>query len=152
MLDRLRRIRSDERARFVVIGGLNTVVAYGLFAAFELASGGHYLLSLALSYLLATILAFVLHRRFTFGVSGRAGVVADFLRFESVYVVMLALNAVLLPLLVEVAGWGSLPAQAAIVVVTTVVSYLGHKFFSFRRPGTSAQGTTAPETPEPPTS
>ncbi|MCY7326430.1 MAG: GtrA family protein [Microbacteriaceae bacterium] len=130
----LRRLLADERARFVVIGGINTIVAYGLFAAFEAAFGGRYLLSLLLSYLVATMLAFVLHRRVTFAVSGRASLVADFLRFESVYVVMLAANAVLLPVLVELAGWSSLAAQAAIIVVTTIVSYLGHKFFSFRRP------------------
>lgn len=136
----LRRLLSDERARFLVIGGINTVVAYGLFAAFEAAFGGRYLLSLLLSYLVATMLAFVLHRRFTFALSGRASIVADFLRFESVYVVMLAANAVLLPLLVELAGWSSLAAQAAIIIVTTIMSYLGHKFFSFRRPRPRARG------------
>lgn len=130
----LRRLLADERARFVVVGGLNTVLAYGLFVLFEVTLGGRYLLSLGLSYLLATLVAFALHRRVTFAVSGRAGIVADFLRFESVYVVMLAANAVLLPLLVEGAGLSSLPSQAAIVVLTTVMSYLGHKFFSFRRP------------------
>ena len=130
----IRRLLADERTRFLIIGGINTVVAYGLFVAFEAAFGGRYLLSLLLSYLVATMLAFVLHRRFTFAVTGRASLVADFLRFESVYVVMLSANAVLLPVLVELAGWSSLAAQAAIITVTTVMSYLGHKFFSFRRP------------------
>lgn len=130
----LRRLLADERTRFIIIGGINTVVAYGLFVAFEAAFGGRYLLSLLLSYLVATMLAFVLHRRFTFAVTGRASLVADFLRFESVYVVMLSANAVLLPVLVELAGWSSLAAQAAIIIITTVMSYLGHKFFSFRRP------------------
>lgn len=130
----LRRLLADERTRFIIIGGINTVVAYGLFVAFEAAFGGRYLLSLLLSYLVATILAFMLHRRFTFAVTGRASLVADFLRFESVYVVMLSANAVLLPVLVELAGWSSLAAQAAIIIVTTIISYLGHKFFSFRRP------------------
>ena len=134
MLALLRRLLADERARFLVIGGINTFVAFGLFAAFEAAFGGRYLLSLLLSYIVATMLAFVLHRRFTFAVSGRASLLADFVRFESVYVVMLAVNAVLLPVLVELVGWPSLAAQAAIIVVTTIMSYLGHKFFSFRRP------------------
>ena len=134
MLALIRRLLADERARFLVIGGINTVVAYGLFAAFVTAFGGRYLLSLLLSYLFATVLAFVLHRRFTFAVSGRASLTTDFLRFESVYVVMLAANAVLLPVLVELAGWPPLAAQAVIIVVTTIMSYLGHKYFSFRRP------------------
>lgn len=127
------RLLRDERVRFVVIGGVNTVLAYALFVLFEFTLGGRYFLSLFLAYLIATLIAFVLHRRFTFGVIGRESILLDFLRFESVYVVMFLLNAALLPLFIEVAGWYSFGAQAVIVVITTVVSYLGHKFFSFRR-------------------
>jgi len=134
MLPLARRLLRDERARFVLIGGLNTAIAYGLFLLFELLLDGRYLLSLGLSYLIATIIAFALHRRLTFGVTGRDGVVIDFLRFESVYVVMLAVNALLLLLLIDLAGWPSYLAQALSLVATTVISYLGHKFFSFRRP------------------
>ena len=136
MLAVIRRLLGDERVRFVIIGGVNTVVAYLLFVLFELTLGGRYFLSLFLAYLLATMLAFVLHRRFTFGVTGRQSLVVDFLRFESVFVVMFLLNAALLPLFIEVFGSPSLVAQAVIVVFTTVVSYLGHKFFSFRRRST----------------
>ena len=124
---------ADERVRFILVGGVNTGVAYLLFLAFEAAFGGRYLLSLVLSYVFATLLAFALHRRFTFGVSGRDRLVADFLRFESVYVVMFAVNAALLLLFIELAGWPSWLAQAVIVVITTVGSYLAHKFFTFTR-------------------
>lgn len=117
----------------MLVGGVNTVVAYVLFVAIEWMTGGSYLLSLAVAYLLATLLAFVLHRRFTFGVSGRDSLLVDFVRFESVYVVMFAVNSALLFLSVTLAGWPSWIAQAAIVVVTTLLSYVGHKFFSFRR-------------------
>lgn len=124
---------ADERVRFILVGGVNTGVAYLLFLAFEAAFGGRYLLSLVLSYVFATLLAFALHRRFTFGVSGRERLVADFLRFESVYVVMFGVNAALLLLFIELAGWPSWLAQAVIVVITTVGSYLAHKFFTFTR-------------------
>lgn len=129
----LRRMLDDERVRFVIVGGVNTVVAYVLFVVFEWVTGGAYLLSLAVAYLLATLLAFVLHRRYTFGVSGRESVVVDFLRFEGVYVVMFTVNAALLFVFVTLAAWPSWIAQAVIVVITTVLSYVGHKFFSFRR-------------------
>ena len=127
------RMLGDERVRFILVGGVNTVVAYLLFLGFEVALGGRYLLSLILSYVVATLLAFVLHRRFTFGVSGREGLLTDFVRFESVYVVMFAVNAALLPLFIEVVGWPSWLAQAVIVLITTVGSYLAHKFFTFTR-------------------
>ena len=124
---------ADERVRFILVGSVNTGVAYLLFLAFEAAFGGRYLLSLVLSYVFATLLAFALHRRFTFGVSGRERLVADFLRFESVYVVMFGVNAALLLLFIELADWPSWLAQAVIVVITTVGSYLAHKFFTFTR-------------------
>lgn len=129
----IKALLRDERARFVAVGAFNTVFAYGLFLLFEWLLDGRYLASLAASYLVATLVAFVLHRRLTFGVSGRERMLADFLRFESVYVVMLVVNALLLALLVGVLGWPSWIAQALSLVVTTVMSYLGHKFFSFRR-------------------
>ena len=130
---------ADERMRFLLVGGFNTALAYALFLGVELLSGGRYLLSLGVSYLIATLVAFVLHRRLTFGVVGRDRIVADFLRFESVYVVMLAVNAGMLALLVTVAGWPSWSAQALSIVVTTILSYVGHRFFSFRRPPVSSR-------------
>lgn len=131
----LRRMLDDERVRFLLVGGTNTVVGYGLFALLELTIGQRvgYLVSLYLSYAIAVAVAFVLHRRFTFRVTGSGNVLLDFVRFASVYVVTLAINTVALPLLVELGGLVPLVAQAIVVVVTTAVSYFGHKFFSFRR-------------------
>lgn len=131
----LRALVADERFRFLVVGGINTVVGYGLFALFELTIGRvvGYLGSLYLSYAIAIVLAFLLHRRYTFRVAGSGRVLVDFLRFCSVYVVSLAVNTLALPLLVEVGGLVPLVAQALIVVVTTLISFFGHKFFSFRR-------------------
>ena len=121
--------------RFLIFGGINTVIGYGLFALFELFLGKYigYLGSLYVSYALATILAFYLHRRFTFRASTSGKVVVDFLRFQSVYLVSLLVNTAALPLLVEWFGLKPLVAQAVIVVITTAISYVGHKWFSFRR-------------------
>jgi len=133
----IRRLLADERVRFVLVGGTNTVVGFGLFVVFELTIGRSlgYLVSLYLSYLIAVALAFVLHRRFTFRVSGTGKVLIDFVRFAGVYVVTLVINTAALPLLVELVGFVPVVAQAIVVVVTTVVSYFGHRFFSFRRTG-----------------
>ena len=131
----LARLLEDERVRFLIFGGINTVIGYGLFALFELFLGKYigYLGSLYVSYALATILAFYLHRRFTFRASTSGKVVVDFLRFQSVYLVSLLVNTAALPLLVEWFGLKPLVAQAVIVVITTAISYVGHKWFSFRR-------------------
>jgi putative flippase GtrA len=131
-----RRLFAQERIRFLLVGGINTVFGYAVFALLYLTAGHTigYLGSLYLSYVVGVSLAFVLHRRVTFRAHETGGnPVLDFLRFSSIYVVALAVNTVGLPLLVEFGHLPALAAQAIMVVVTTTISYLGHKYFSFRR-------------------
>lgn len=132
---RVKRPDVAESVRFVLVGGINTLVGYGLFTLLQLTIGPTigYLGSLYLSYVMSTGLAFVLHRRFTFRVSGTGNVVVDFVRFVGVYGVSLLVNTIALPLLVEAVGMNPLVAQAIIVLVMTISTYLGHKLFSFRR-------------------
>ena len=131
----IQRLLADERVRFLIVGGVNTVIGYGLFALLQLTVGDviGYLGSLYISTAIAVLIAFVLHRRFTFRVSGSGSVLRDFLRFASVYAVSLAINTAILPVLVELAHLDPLVAQAITIVVTTLISYFGHKLFSFRR-------------------
>lgn len=135
----IRRLINDERVRFLIVGGFNTFFGYALFIGFELTLGhliGGWigdLVSLYAAYAVATVVAFVLHRHFTYRVTGTGNVVVDYLRFVSVYLVAIAINTVALPLLTEFAGIPAILAQGLIVVVTTLVSYFGHKWFSFRR-------------------
>jgi putative flippase GtrA len=132
---RLISLVNDERVRFVVVGGFNTVFGYLLFVLFEITTGPYlgYFFSLYASFAIASIVAFLLHRRHTFKVHGTGNIFVDFVRFISVYIVALTLNSIALPLLVEGAGMSPLVAQGIIVIITTVTSYFGHKYFSFRR-------------------
>lgn len=124
---------SDQRARFILVGVLNTGFGYGVFALLVLTAGGwlHYLLILLVAHVVGVLEAFVLHRRLTFRVHGR--VLGDLVRFWSVYLVALAANMVLLPLLVEVGGVPVLLAQAVVLLLTALGSYVAHRSFSFRR-------------------
>jgi putative flippase GtrA len=132
---RLRRLLEDQRIRFLIVGGVNTVIGYGLFALFDWCFGHAigYLGSLYGSYVVATVIGFILHRRFTFRATKSGRVVVDFLRFQSVYIVTLIINTVALPLLVQLVGLNPLVAQACYIVVATAISYTGHRWFSFRR-------------------
>ena len=129
------RLLRDQRVRFLAVGATNTLVGYLVFSAFTLWVFTDvylgYLLSLALSYVVGITLAFVLYRRFVFVVHGH--VLRDFARFVSVYLVAIAINAAALPLLVEVLLVPPLLAQLIILLVTTLLSFFGHKKFSFRR-------------------
>ena len=133
------RLLADERVRFLIVGGFNTFFGYALFIIFELTLGelvGGWigdLVSLYASYAIATVVAFALHRHFTYRVTGTGNIVVDYLRFISVYIVTLLLNTIALPLLVEVAHLQAILAQGMFLVVSTLMSYFGHKLFSFRR-------------------
>ncbi|MBF4617296.1 GtrA family protein [Clavibacter sp. VKM Ac-2873] len=156
---RLRELLGDRRVRFLLVGAFNTGFAFLLFAAAEATAGraldraGHpvagSLVPLLVSYAAAIVAAFALYRRLVFRVHGH--VLRDFARFVSVYAVSITLNAALLPVLVAL-GVPRLGAQALLVLLITVVSYVGHGRFSFRRAspgegegGSHPEGAGAPE-------
>lgn len=129
----LLRVIRDQRVAFLVVGAINTVVGYLIFALFLVIVGRRwgYLAALACAHVFGVLFAFVLYRFVVFRVRGH--VLADLWRFETVYLTALAVNFLLLPLLVEIAHLPVLVAQAMIVFVTSVMSWVGHKHYSFRR-------------------
>jgi len=130
------RVVRDQRVAFLIVGGINTVVGFLCFAGFLLLLGKQrYLVALLCAHVVAVLIAFVLYRFAVFKVRGH--VLADLWRFETVYLSALAVNFVVLPLLVEIARLPVLLAQALIVLVTSLMSWLGHKHYSFRRPTSS---------------
>ena len=130
---RLRKPLQDQRLRFVAVGAFNTGFGYAAFVFFNLLVGMWigYLGSLLCAHAVSSTTAFILYRRFVFQVRGR--ILGDYLRFQSVYAASLGVNMILLPTLVEVLSWQVYVAQAVALTVTVVFSYVGHKFFSFRR-------------------
>jgi putative flippase GtrA len=90
-----------------------------------------YLAVLLCAHVVSVLIAFVLYRFFVFRVRGH--LLADLWRFETVYLSALALNFVMLPILVELAHLPVLVSQAMIMFVTSVMSWVGHKHYSFRR-------------------
>ena len=136
----LLRLLRDQRVAFLVVGVINTAVGFGIFVVCSL-SVGHLvdqrfgkvtgtLVTIAVSHVLGALFAFVMHRRFVFQVRGH--VLRDLARLESVFLVGLGITAVALPTLVEL-GMDRIPAQAIIVGCSTLLSYFGHRHFSFRR-------------------
>ena len=128
----LLRVVRDQRVAFLAVGAFNTGFGFLCFAALLLVLGQRlYLVALLCAYVISVLLAFVLYRHLVFRVSGH--VLADLGRFVTVYLSALAVNVVMLPLLVELARVPVLLAQAMIVLVTSLISWVGHKHYSFRR-------------------
>lgn len=128
----VRGLLAREGVRFAAVGVLNTVFGYGAFVVLELTLGEWlpYLVVLVLAYVVGVSEAFVLHRRLVFRDRGRW--LPAYLRFWSVYVVSLAINATLLPVLVEGGGLHVLVAQPLVLLLTALGSYVSHSTFTFR--------------------
>ncbi len=131
------RLIRNEKIAFILVGMTNTAVGFLFFAFFQVTVGNWlgdygYLVTLACAHIASVLCAFVLYRKFVFRVTGH--VWRDLGRFELVYLAALGVNYALLPILVEFAHLQPIVAQALIVFVTAMISFFGHKGFSFRRP------------------
>lgn len=139
------RLIKDQRVAFLLVGATNTGVGFLFFIFFDLTVGAWLdgavnetvgsLGTLFCAHILGVLFAFVMYRRFVFRVTGH--VWRDLARFESVYLVAIIINAVILPILVNL-GWNRILAQFSILVITTLISWFGHKGFSFRREAEAA--------------
>ncbi|MEO6411800.1 MAG: GtrA family protein [Pedococcus sp.] len=146
----LLRVIHDQRAAFLVVGAANTLIGLFWFVTFQYLVGRHvgYMVTLACAHVASVLCAFWLYRLVVFRVRGH--VLRDLLRFESVYLSALGVNAVLLPLLVEIAHLPVLVSQFLIVGVTSLMSWFGHKHFSFRRPAAADQPSDSSDSPHDP--
>jgi len=147
----LLRLVRNQRIAFLLVGGFNTAVGFSLFVFFDFTVGrwvdeninriAGSLVTLACAHVVAVLIAFVMYRRFVFRVRGHIG--RDLLRFQAVYLVSTGINAIVLPILVQL-GVDRILAQLMILVVTVLVSYFGHKYFSFRRSKTDSPAEYLP--------
>ncbi|WP_307861558.1 GtrA family protein [Cellulomonas wangleii] len=147
----LLRLVRDQRVAFLIVGGINTVLGTAWFIVFQSLLGASlgrftYLVSLLCAHVAAVLTAFVLYRRFVFRVRGNLWI--DLARFELVNLSALAVNAVSLPFVVEVLGIPPIPSQLLITLVTALISYFGHRDFSFRRPRGTVAGSPEPTDPQ----
>lgn len=127
--------------RFLAVGAFNTVSGYLIFALlyYLFSPLVHYLAILAVCTVINITIAFVLHKTIVFRTRGNY--LREYLRFYVVYAVPTVTGAALLTFAIEVLRMNVYAAQAVITLAMTVVSYFGHKHFSFR----SASGGGAPD-------
>jgi len=131
-MDTARSLWLDRRFRFLVIGGCNTASGYCVFAViyYLLSPRVHYLLVLALATVVNVTISYLTQKFFVFRTSGNC--LLEYLRFYLVYAVPIALGFVMFPMLVSGLGANPYLAQGLILLVTVVLSYLGHSRVSFR--------------------
>ncbi len=135
-----------EIIRFNIVGAANTFLTYLIYSALLLA-GLDYRLALACEYAVGIAFSFAANKGFTF--RNRQVVTASMVaRMVGSYLLLLALNMVLLELLVERARADRYLAQALALAVVVSLSFFAQKLLVFRRrphaPGSESSGDANP--------
>lgn len=138
-------MEQNVKVKFVIIGIWNTLFGYAVFFGFDtlfthLIPTRHmaYLTAMALSNVLSIINAYVFHKYVTFksDVKGM-GIIREFIRFTTTYVVAICLSLALMPVFVEILRFNPKVAAAVVMLICVVISYVGHSRFSFSSAGKS---------------
>ena len=124
---------SGQAARFLLVGGVATVVDIGLFNLLHYAFGVGPLTAKVLSTVVAGVVAFTGNREFSFGDQAGASVRRQVLAFTAVSLVALGLT--LLPLAIARYGLGLTGALALNAAANVVGLALGtaFRFYACRR-------------------
>jgi putative flippase GtrA len=128
----IRKVWHNEKIRYLVIGAYNTFFGYSTFAILWLLWGQtvHYIVLVIISHIISVINAFIGYRMLVFLKTG--GLLADFIRFNTVYLGTFIFNLAALPVLIDGVKIHPLVAQAVVMSVTIIASYILHRRFSFK--------------------
>jgi len=123
---------SNQRYRYVIGGGFNTVVNYVLGAAIyqALLPKLNFFIVAAIVTVVAISISFVTHKLFVFRSDGKWWV--EYLRSYIVYGSSAVINIGFMWLLLHWAHANVWLAQAIVTAFAIVVSYIGHFSFTFR--------------------
>jgi putative flippase GtrA len=117
--------------KFCAVGASGYVVNLSVFALCVGVLDVHYLVAATAAFVVAVTNNFLWNRHWTFRARrGHAGFQAA--RFFTVSVAAFLFAALVLELLVSVAGLPELPSQAIAVVMAMPLNFIGNKMWSFR--------------------
>ena len=123
---------ASQPVRFLLVGAGGYVANLAVFAALHSAGTPYIAASLA-SYFISNALMYLGNRYFTFGLD-HTGFWAAYLRYVVAGGVVAGLNAVILALLVEVAGLHPTLGLAVSLLLITPVAFVLNKRWTFKIP------------------
>ena len=123
----------SEKFRFLVVGAFNTIFGNLVFLALYHALGSeiHYLVISAIAHALSVIVAFAGQRTLVF--HSTKPWPSEFIRYNISLLFSFLIGLLSLYVLVEFGGLKPTVGQALTVVFSIMVSYLAHRYYSFKR-------------------
>lgn len=122
---------NKTKINYIIAGIWNTVFGYIFFAFLYLCFSKivHYMILFVVSNILSITNAYISYKFFVF--KTKSNYLKEYMRFYVVYGFSLLLGIIFLPIFVELFHINPLIAQVFIIVITVVISYIGHKEYSF---------------------
>lgn len=131
----------SSKYRFIIAGGANTAITFVLYVLL-IRVGVNYNLALIITYLIGIVLGFLINRLWTFSVSqekagnsdariGSKSASIQFARYFLVYVLVFAVNFLVLNMLVRMFQFDPVVSQLVAVGLSTIFSYLLQKLWVF---------------------
>ena len=129
--------RLPEKIRFLLVGGFNTVFAYLFLNLMNELLMSHTTLSknataniaLIIQYAVTINLSFITMRYYVFRAHGNWK--KEYVRALMVYLIIYALNVPIISGLIAL-GWSLWWAQAVYLIISTILTFLLHKYYSFK--------------------
>lgn len=123
-------MKDTRLIRFVIVGGLCFVTNLAVLYGGTDLLGWHYLISMAVSIVVANTLGWLLNRLWTFWKSGRPWWV-EYARYMSVSFSSTLISLMLMVLGVSVIGIHYLLSSAIIALVMLLFNFIAHRDWSF---------------------
>ena len=128
MKERIKRLLNRQEIRFIFVGGLNTLIGYGLYALFVYI-GINYLVSNTIATIIGVIHSFIWNKYFTF--KSNKKIKDEIFKFISVYLISYTIGMITLYIFKDVCNISPYIAGLINLVITTLISFFGHKYISF---------------------
>ena len=126
--------------RYVIVGGWNTVFGVGCYTLLLIIFGQkHYLLLGIFSNIIAVTNAFLCYKYFVFKTKGNF--FREYFRCYLVYGAGMLSGMAEMYLCVSILGFDAIYSNLAITGINFIISYIGHKYFSFHSQAAPAEAT-----------
>lgn len=119
-----------QQLRFIIVGGFNTLAAYLLFVFFIKVVALPYQAAIIFQFFLSINLSIFSMKYCVF--CSHNNIKKEYLKAWNVYLSMLAANYLFLWITTDILHFNILYSQAVFTVLSTILTYLLHRFYSFR--------------------
>jgi len=122
----------QEKLRFLVVGGINTLFGIAAYPMIYLLLAGldaHYLVILVISQIVCVSFSFMTNKYFVFRTTGNYW--REYQKFWLLHLGAFAINLLVLPLAVDGLKMNPMIAQTAYAIVMAIISYFWHSKITF---------------------